>query len=98
MRYILLVAVISFLGVAACSRKPPAPVDADTAGRSTQAAEGVRQEARTFMEKGRELYRNDEDLQAQLRFGDMRVEAWFDQRSVASGCIDPYTLEVKPDR
>lgn len=64
MRYILLVAVISLLAVAACSRKPPAPVDADTAGQAAQSAEGVRQEARTFLEKGRELYRNDEDLQA----------------------------------
>jgi tetratricopeptide (TPR) repeat protein len=64
MRYILLVVVISFLGVAACSRKPSAPVNADTAGQAAQTGEGVRQEARTLLEKGRELYRNDEDLQA----------------------------------
>ncbi|MDQ3172503.1 MAG: tetratricopeptide repeat protein [Acidobacteriota bacterium] len=66
MRYIVLVVVIFvLLGQAACSRKQTNQVEAESAARAAaKTIEGDRSEARLYLEKGREFYRNDEDTQA----------------------------------
>jgi tetratricopeptide (TPR) repeat protein len=66
MRYkVLAVIVILLFGQAACFRKSrpdQASTDAPLGGVST--SEGNRSEARILLDKGKELYRNDEDTQA----------------------------------
>jgi tetratricopeptide (TPR) repeat protein len=65
MRYIVLIMVFSaFFGLAACSRKQSSQAEADAAVRAAKTVEGEHSEARVYVEKGREFYRNDEDAQA----------------------------------
>ena len=69
MRYIVLVGVMFYiLGQAACSRKKTGQPEAEVAGQTAKTTEGERSEARVYLEKGRELYRNDEDTQAAEAF------------------------------
>lgn len=69
MRYIVLVvAIFIFLGQVACSRKQTSHSEAEAAARAVKTVEGERLEARAYVEKGRELYRNDEDTQAAEAF------------------------------
>jgi len=68
MRYIVLIVVFSaFFGQAACSRKQTSPAEADAAVRA-KTIEGEHSEARVYLEKGREFYRNDEDTEAAEAF------------------------------
>ena len=67
MRCIVLVVVIFiFLGQVACSRKQTGQAEAEAAARAAKTIEGS--EARVYVEKGRQLYRNDEDAQAAEAF------------------------------
>jgi tetratricopeptide (TPR) repeat protein len=69
MRYIVLVAFLfAFFGQAACSRKQTSQADAEAAVRAAKTTEGEHSEARVYLEKGREFYRNDEDLRAAEAF------------------------------
>ena len=69
MRYIVLVVVILiFLGQTACSRKQTRPAETEAAARTANSIEGDRTEARGYLERGREFYRNDEDTQAAEAF------------------------------
>jgi tetratricopeptide (TPR) repeat protein len=69
MRYIVLVVVIfTFFGQAACSRKHTNQAEAEAAVQAAKTVEGEHSEARVYLEKGREFYRNDEDTQAAEAF------------------------------
>ena len=69
MKYIVLVTVIfTVLGLAACSRKQTSQAEAEAAVRAAKTMEGEHSEARVYLEKGREFYRNDEDTQAAEAF------------------------------
>jgi tetratricopeptide (TPR) repeat protein len=70
-RTFLIVIITLLIGQVACSRKQRTsePVKAnDSAGAATSTTEGARSEARSFLEKGREFYRNDEDVRAAEAF------------------------------
>jgi len=69
MRYIILIVVIFLcFSQGACSRKRTRQADAEAAARSATTIEGENSEARVYMEKGREFFRNDEDTQAAEAF------------------------------
>src|SRR5687767_387746 len=69
MRYIVLVALIFiFLGQVACSRKQTGQAEVEAAARGAKTIEEERSEARVYVEKGRQLYLNDEDTQAAEAF------------------------------
>ena len=65
MKIIIILGVLS-LSVAqiACFRKPAPKTEANVSSEIVGSVEANRAEARTLLEKGRELYRNDEDIQA----------------------------------
>jgi len=68
MRTTLSIVILSLLlSQASCSRKQGTSEQAkanESPGGATTTTEGARNEARTYLEKGREFYRNDEDTQA----------------------------------
>ena len=65
MRYmVLLLVIFIFLGQSACSRKKATQAEAEAAARATMTNEGEHSEARVYLEKGRQFYRDDEDVQA----------------------------------
>jgi hypothetical protein len=41
-------------------------------------------------------FEDDDEFRARLRFTDMRVEAWFQQRPIATGFANPYGLDLRP--
>jgi tetratricopeptide (TPR) repeat protein len=66
---VLIVNIFVLLGQVDCSRKNRANEAESTGAVETEkTAEGNRAEALVFLEKGRELYRNDEDTQAAEAF------------------------------
>jgi len=68
MKYAVTIVILTlFLGSVACSRrsKPNQTGDSPSVAKTT---EGDRSEARTYLEKGKELYRNDEDTKAAEAF------------------------------
>ena len=72
MKRTLSILIISLLlGQVGCSRKQetsePVKANAST-GSATATTEGDRSEARSYLEKGREFYRNDEDIRAAEAF------------------------------
>jgi tetratricopeptide (TPR) repeat protein len=69
MRYIVLVlGIFIFLGQGACSRKQTSQAEAEAAARAAKTIKDDHSEARVYLEKGRKLYRNDEDTQAAEAF------------------------------
>lgn len=70
MRNTALIVIISvLLGHVACSRKNKASeAENAAAGEAAMPVEGNRAEALVYLERGRELYRNDEDVQAAEAF------------------------------
>jgi len=64
----LVVVILIFLGQAACSRKRTSRAEAEAAARAAQTIDEDRSEARVYVEKGREFYRNDEDNRAAEAF------------------------------
>jgi Tfp pilus assembly protein PilF len=70
MRYAVTILILFlFLGSVACSRKNQSnQSDLGGAARAAKTSEGDRSEARIYLDKGRELYRHDEDKQAAEAF------------------------------
>lgn len=70
MRYMALVGVVLLLfGQTGCSRKNRSDqANADAAATAAKTTEGDRSDARVYLDKGKEHYRNDEDTQAAEAF------------------------------
>jgi tetratricopeptide (TPR) repeat protein len=64
----LVVVILIFLGQVACSRKRTSQAEAEAASKAAKTVDEDRSEARVYIEKGRELYRNDEDTLAAEAF------------------------------
>lgn len=65
MKSIVIVGILSLSAAQiACFRKPAPPAQTNVSSEVVGSVDAKRAEARTLLEKGRELYRNDEDIQA----------------------------------